>query len=289
MKVLVTGAGGQLGYDVCRTLAARGVEHRGVGTRDFDLTDAATVRSYIDGYRPDAVIHCAAWTAVEKAEDEAEQAKAVNADGTRSIAYSCRDIGAKLLYISTDYVFPGDGERFYEPDDPTGPLSVYGKTKLEGELAVRELLEQHFIVRISWVFGANGNNFVKTMLRLAETRTDVDVVCDQIGSPTYTADLAPLLCDMIMTEKYGVYHATNEGTCSWAEFAREIFRLAGKSVQVNAIPTSEYPTRAVRPLNSRMSKDKLEEMGFCRLPTWQDALNRFFNCRSKNIKYAPEI
>jgi len=180
-----------------------------------------------------------------------------------------------MLYISTDYVFPGTGERFYKPDDPTGPLGVYGQTKLEGELAVRELLDCFFIVRISWVFGLNGNNFVKTMLRLAETKTEVNVVCDQVGSPTYTADLAPLLCDMIMTEKYGVYHASNEGVCSWAEFAREIFRLAGKDVKVNAIPTSEYPTRAVRPLNSRMSKDKLERMGFYRLPPWQDALGRY--------------
>lgn len=275
MKILVTGAGGQLGYDVCKVLAARGVEHKGVDVQDFDITDAAATRDSITAYRPDAVIHCSAWTAVDRAEDEPELARAVNAGGPRNIAAVCHEIGAKMLYISTDYVFPGTGERFYEPDDPTGPLGVYGRTKLEGEWAVRELLERYFIVRISWAFGRNGNNFVKTMLRLAEARTEVNVVCDQIGSPTYTADLAPLLCDMIATEKYGVYHATNEGVCSWAEFAREIFRLAGKGVRVNAVPSSEYPTKAARPLNSRMSKDKLEQAGFSRLPPWRDALARY--------------
>ncbi len=275
MKILVTGVGGQLGYDVCKVLAARGVEHRGVDVQDFDITDEKTVWESITAYRPDAVIHCSAWTAVDKAEDEIEKVRAVNAGGPRNIAAACREIGAKMLYISTDYVFPGTGERFYEPDDPTGPLGAYGQTKLEGELALRELLDRYFIVRISWVFGVNGNNFVKTMLRLSESKTELNVVCDQIGSPTYTADLAPLLCDMIATEKYGIYHATNEGVCSWAEFAREIFRLAGKDVHVNDVPTSEYPTRAVRPLNSRMSKDKLEKMGFSRLPTWQDALARY--------------
>ncbi len=275
MKILVTGAGGQLGHDVCKVLAARGVEHSGVGRQDFDITDAAAARKYIAEYCPDAVIHCSAWTAVDKAEEEPERCRAVNVDGTRNIAAACKEIGAKMLYISTDYAFSGAGERFYEPEDPTGPLNVYGETKLGGEQAVRELLERWFIVRISWVFGKNGKNFVRTMLGLSETRTEVNVVCDQIGSPTYTADLAPLLCDMVATDKYGVYHATNEGVCSWAEFAREIFRRAGKDVRVNAIPASEYPARAVRPLNSRLSKDKLERMGFARLPVWQDALERY--------------
>lgn len=275
MRILVTGVGGQLGYDVCKVLAVRSVEHKGVDVQDFDITDEKAVWEYITGYRPDAVIHCSAWTAVDKAEDEIAKVRAVNAGGPRNIAAACREIGAKMLYISTDYVFPGTGERFYEPDDPADPLGAYGKTKLEGELAVKELLERYFIVRISWAFGLNGNNFVKTMLRLADSQEEVNVVCDQIGSPTYTADLAPLLCDMIMTEKYGVYHAANEGVCSWAEFAQEIFRLAGKEVRVNAIPTSEYPTRAVRPMNSRMSKDKLEQAGFSRLPEWQDALARY--------------
>lgn len=275
MRILVTGVGGQLGCDVCRVLAARGIEHKGVDIADFDITDAQATRDYIANYHPDAVIHCSAWTAVDKAEDELEKVRAVNTGGPRNIAAACKEIGAKMLYISTDYVFPGTGERFYEPEDPTGPLGAYGQTKLGGELAVRELLDRYFIVRISWVFGKNGNNFVKTMLRLAETKEEVSVVCDQVGSPTYTADLAPLLCDMVMTDKYGVYHATNEGVCSWAEFAQEIFRLAGKQVKVNSIPTSQYPTRAARPLNSRMSKDKLEEMGFARLPDWHDALGRY--------------
>ena len=275
MKFLVTGVKGQLGYDVCKVLSARGMEHRGVDIEDFDITNAKAAHDYIAAYRPDGVIHCSAWTAVDRAEDELEKVRAVNAEGPRNIASACKEIGAKLVYISTDYVFPGTGERFYEPDDPTGPLGAYGATKLAGEQAVQELLERYFIVRVSWVFGKNGNNFVKTMLRLAETKSELNVVCDQIGSPTYTADLAPLLCDMVVSDKYGIYHATNEGICSWAEFAEEIFRLAGKRVKVNPVPTSEYPTRAARPLNSRMSKAKLEEMGFSRLPDWHDALTRY--------------
>lgn len=275
MKLLVTGTKGQLGYDVCKVLSARGIEHRGVDIEDFDITNVQATHDYIAAYRPDGVIHCSAWTAVDRAEDELEKVRAVNAEGPRNIASACKEIGAKLVYISTDYVFPGTGDRFYEPDDPTGPLGAYGVTKLGGELAVQALLERYFIVRVSWVFGKNGNNFVRTMLRLAETKSELNVVCDQIGSPTYTADLAPLLCDMVVSEKYGVYHATNEGICSWAEFAEEIFRLAGKRVKVNPVPTSEYPTRAARPLNSRMSKAKLEAMGFSRLPDWHDALVRY--------------
>ena len=275
MKLLVTGVKGQLGYDVCKVLSARGIEHRGVDIEDFDITNAQATHDYIAAYRPDGVIHCSAWTAVDRAEDELEKVRAVNAEGSRNIASVCKEIGAKLVYISTDYVFPGTGDRFYEPDDPTGPLGAYGVTKLEGEQAVQALLERYFIVRVSWVFGKNGNNFVRTMLRLAETKSELNVVCDQIGSPTYTADLAPLLCDMVVSEKYGVYHATNEGICSWAEFAEEIFRLAGKDIKVNPVPTSEYPTRAARPLNSRMSKAKLEEMGFSRLPDWHNALVRY--------------
>lgn len=275
MRVLVTGVGGQLGYDVCKVLNTRNIENKGVDIVDFDITDAQATREYIVAYHPDAVIHCSAWTAVDKAEDELDKVRAVNTDGPRNIAAACKEIGAKMLYLSTDYVFPGTGDQFYEPDDLTDPLDVYGATKLGGELAVKELLDRYFIVRISWVFGKNGNNFVKTMLRLAETKNELNVVCDQIGSPTYTADLAPLLCDMIATEKYGTYHATNEGICSWADFAEEIFRLTGKQVKVHHIPTSEYPTRAVRPLNSRMSKDKLEQAGFARLPHWKDALQRY--------------
>lgn len=276
MKIVVTGANGQLGYDVCKVLSTRNIEYKGVDIADFDITDKMAVQQYMETYRPNAVIHCSAWTAVDKAEDEPQKVEMVNVQGTRNIAEACKAIGAKMLYISTDYVFPGIGEHFYEPQDPTGPLSVYGKTKLDGELAVRELLEHFFIVRISWVFGKNGNNFVKTMLRLAETREEVSVVCDQIGSPTYTADLASLLCDMVMTEKYGIYHATNEGICSWAEFAEEIFKIAGKKVKVNYISTEEYPTKAIRPKNSRMSKACLDAAGFQRLPHWRDALERYW-------------
>lgn len=275
MKVLVTGASGQLGYDVCEELKRRKVDYVGTSSGELDITDPEAVERTLQTIHPDAVIHCAAYTKVDQAEEEPEQCWAVNAAGTKNIAAVCRRIHAKMLYISTDYVFPGTGEQFYEPADPVRPVNTYGRSKLAGELAVQSLLDRYFIVRISWVFGKNGNNFVKTMLRLAETRTELNVVCDQIGSPTYTADLAPLLCDMIQTEKYGIYHATNEGTCSWAEFAESIFELAGKPVTVHPIPTSEYPTKAVRPLNSRMSKQRLKENGFSMMPQWRDALKRY--------------
>lgn len=282
MRVFVTGASGQLGWDVCRVLESRGIEYRGVSSRDLDITDEAAVRAMLGDWAPDAVIHCAAWTKVDLAEDEPEACWRVNVDGTRNIAAACRECGAKLVYLSTDYVFPGEGERFYEPEDAFCPRSVYGRSKLGGELAVRSLTGRHFIVRISWVFGLNGGNFVKTMLRLAESRTELNVVCDQIGSPTYTADLAPLLCDMIETEAYGTYHATNEGICSWAEFAGAIFAGAGKTVTVHPVSTDEYPAKARRPLNSRMSKEKLEQAGFTRLPTWQDALERYLLALREN-------
>lgn len=275
MRILVTGASGQLGYDVERELERRGIEHLGTSSRELDITDREAVERLMAAYRPDAAIHCAAYTKVDLAEDEPERCWAVNADGTRNMAAACRKTGAKLLYISTDYVFPGAGERSYETGDPTGPVNTYGRSKLAGELAVQSLLEKYFIVRISWVFGKNGNNFVKTMLRLAETKAELSVVCDQIGSPTYTADLAPLLCDMVQTERYGVYHATNEGTCAWSEFAEAIFELAGRQVVVHPIPTSAYPTRAVRPLNSRMSKECLHSNGFQELPEWKNALARY--------------
>lgn len=275
MRILVTGASGQLGYDVERELERRGIEHLGTSSRELDITDREAVERLMAAYRPDAAIHCAAYTKVDLAEDEPERCWAVNADGTRNLAAACREIGAKLLYISTDYVFPGAGERSYETGDPTGPVNTYGRSKLAGELAVQSLLEKYFIVRISWVFGKNGNNFVKTMLRLAETKAELSVVCDQIGSPTYTADLAPLLCDMVQTERYGVYHATNEGTCAWSEFAEAIFELAGRQVVVHPIPTSAYPTRAARPLNSRMSKECLHSNGFQELPEWKNALARY--------------
>lgn len=275
MKILVTGAQGQLGYDVIKELKQRNIECIGTDVEEFDITDFAAVNAFITNYHPDAVIHCSAYTAVDKAEDNREICYAVNVKGTENIAKVCKSINAKMIYISTDYVFPGTGEYYYEVDDQTGPLSVYGQSKLDGENVVRRVVDKHFIVRISWVFGKNGNNFVKTMLRLGKEREELNVVCDQIGSPTYTADLAPLLYDMIVTDKYGTYHATNEGVSSWAEFAEEVFRQAGYSTTVNFISASEYPARAVRPLNSRMSKSSLDEARFRRLPNWQDAVGRF--------------
>lgn len=275
MKVLVTGVGGQLGYDVMKELEKRGIDCCGADRAEFDITDFQATKNFIKAYMPDAVIHCSAYTAVDKAEEEIELCRAVNAEGTENIAKVCKDIDAKMIYISTDYVFPGTGEHFYEPEDSTAPCNVYGETKLEGELAVKRLLEKYFIVRISWVFGINGNNFIKTMLKLGTSRKELSVVADQVGSPTYTADLAILLVDMVSTEKYGIYHATNEGICSWADFAEKIFVAAGLSVKVNHITSEEYPTKATRPKNSRMSKNKLVENGFNRLPSWEDAVERY--------------
>lgn len=275
MKVLVTGANGQLGYDVCRVLSARGIEHRGVDVCDFDITDSDKVLRFVFSYRPTAIIHCAGYTAVDRAEDEATRCFLINADGTANLAHAAKEVGAKLLYISTDYVFSGEGEHFHEVDEPTEPLSVYGKSKLLGENFVRNTLDRHFIVRISWLFGVGGANFVRTMLELSRTRKDLRVVCDQIGSPTYSLDLARLLCDMIVTERYGTYHATNEGICSWAEFAEQIMRLAGRDTRVNPVPSEEYPTRAIRPRNSRLSKRALTDAGFSPLPDWRDALERY--------------
>ncbi|MBD5537940.1 MAG: dTDP-4-dehydrorhamnose reductase [Lachnospiraceae bacterium] len=275
MKVLVTGVKGQLGYDVADELAKRGTEVVGVDVDEMDITDEAAVRSVILGAAPDAVIHCAAYTAVDAAEDNEEMCRRVNADGTRYIASVCKELDIKMLYISTDYVFDGQGTRPWEPDDERKPLSVYGQTKYEGELAVQNTLDKYFIVRITWTFGVNGKNFVKTMLRLAETNNRITVVNDQYGSPTATADLAVLLSDMIATEKYGIYHATNEGICTWYEFTCEIFRQAGIDIEVVPVTTEEYNAKAKRPANSRMSKDKLDANGFKRLPSWQDALTRY--------------
>jgi len=275
MRILVTGSGGQLGYDVMKVLKQHNIDCLGADRAKLDITDYLSAHKFITAYNPDVIIHCAAYTAVDKAEDDVECCRRVNALGTENIAKICHEINAKMVYISTDYVFSGSGEQFYEVDDETGPANVYGLTKLEGERIVRSLLTKYFIVRISWVFGYNGNNFVKTMLKLGETHSELTVVADQIGSPTYTADLAALLYDMAVTDKYGIYHATNEGICSWAEFAREIFKQAGMLVKVNPIPASKYPTKASRPFNSRMSKAKLTKNGFKNLPNWQDALKRY--------------
>ena len=275
MRVLVTGVKGQLGYEVCRELTVRGIENRGVDIDDFDLTDEKAVMEAISAYRPDVVVHCAAYTAVDRAEENEDVCRAVNVDGTRFVARACRAVDAKMVYFSTDYVFPGTGEDFYEVDSPKGPQSVYGRTKLEGEEAVRETLEKYFILRISWVFGINGNNFIRTMLRLSNDHDTLRVVCDQIGSPTYAHDLAPLICDLLATEKYGTYHATNEGVCSWAEFAETIMKAADRPTRIIPVTTEEYGAKAARPLNSRMSKKSLDEAGFARLPSWQDALRRY--------------
>lgn len=275
MRVLVTGVKGQLGHDVVLELEKRGMEAIGVDVDEMDITDASEVDRVIKEAAPDAVIHCAAYTAVDAAEDNEATCRRVNADGPRNIAKVCRDLDVKMLQVSTDYVFSGQGERPWEPEDEKEPQSVYGQTKYEGELAVQELLEKYFIVRIAWVFGIHGQNFVKTMLRLAETHDTLRVVNDQFGSPTYTHDLARLLVDMILTDKYGVYHATNEGDCSWYEFACAIFKEAGLSVNVIPVTTEEYGARAKRPANSRMNKEKLTQMGFERLPAWQDALRRY--------------
>lgn len=273
--VLVTGVNGQLGYDVVKVLSKRNIKCLGIDKEDLDITDSEAVDKYIVNLKPNIIIHCAAYTAVDKAEDEEEVCRKVNVDGTENIAKACKKIDAKMIYISTDYVFNGEGNEPFEVDGNIKPQSIYGKTKYEGELKVKEYLDKYFIVRISWVFGVNGNNFINTMIKLGKERESLNVVCDQVGSPTYTADLAPLLCDMIETEKYGVYHATNEGFCSWAEFAEKIMDEAGLKCKINYIPTSEYPTKAVRPFNSRMSKKSLIENGFSTLPKWEDALNKY--------------
>ncbi len=275
--VIVTGVKGQLGYDVVKELNRRNIACKGIDIDELDITDRRAVLEYMCTEKPQAVIHCAAWTAVDKAEDEAQQCTAVNVGGTENIAIACKEIGAEMMYFSTDYVFSGTGESEYEVDDVKSPQCVYGRTKLEGEYKVLENLDKYYIVRISWVFGINGANFIKTMLRLSESHSELNVVCDQVGSPTYTADLAPLVCDMIQSGKYGVYHATNEGYCSWADFAKAIFRESGKNVIVHPIPSSEYPVKAKRPLNSRLSKSVLDKASFSRLPSWESALKRYLD------------
>ena len=281
MKVLVTGANGQLGYDVVKELQKRNIECYGATRKDFDLVDFEATEKFITSYMPDAVIHCAAYTAVDKAEDEQGLCYLVNASATENIAQICKKINAKMLYISTDYVFDGTKNGFYEVDDKPNPINIYGKTKLLGEQAVQKILDKYFIVRISWVFGEYGNNFVKTMLRLGKERKEINVVADQYGSPTYTADLAPLLVEMIQTDKYGIYHITNEGVCTWAEFAEEIFKISKMDIKVNHITTVEYPTMAKRPLNSRLSKVKLPQRSFKTLEDWQTAIKRYL--RKQNV------
>lgn len=298
MKYFVTGVAGQLGHDVMNELNKRG--YVGVGTDlapeyagiqddsyvttaeyvSLDITNNDEVQKIIEMVDPDVIVHCAAWTAVDAAEDEDKQAKvrAINVDGTQNIANAAKKIDAKMVYLSTDYVFDGQGKKPWKPDcKDYKPLNVYGQTKLDGELAVANTLDKYFIVRIAWVFGVNGANFIKTMLKLAENHDELTVVSDQIGTPTYTYDLARLLVDMTETDKYGYYHATNEGGyISWADFAKEIFKQSGKNVKVTPVTTAEYGvSKAARPFNSRLDKSKLVENGFDPLPTWQDALSRY--------------
>ena len=276
MRVFVTGVKGQLGYDVMNELEKQGLEGIGVDIDEMDITDADQVNKVIKEAAPDAVIHCAAYTAVDAAEDNEEICRKVNAQGTENIAKVCEELDIKMMYISTDYVFNGQGERPWEPDDKREPLNVYGQTKYEGELAIEEHVKKFFTVRIAWVFGVNGKNFIKTMLNLGKTHDHLTVVNDQTGSPTYTYDLARLLVDMIQTDKYGRYHATNEGGyISWCDFAKEIFHQAGMDVKVLPVSSAEYPAKAKRPTNSRLEKKKLEEHGFTRLPDWKDALGRY--------------
>ena len=278
MKVLVTGVNGQLGYDVMVELQKKGHEAVGVDAQDMDITDYTLVLKVMKEVNPQAVIHCAAYTAVDKAEENIDFCRKVNAEGTENIAKVCKELDCKMMYISTDYVFDGEGNRPWEPDDKVSkPLNAYGLTKYEGEQMLQKYVEKFFIVRISWVFGVNGNNFIKTMLRLGKENGKVSVVSDQIGSPTYTADLAILLCNMIASDKYGIYHATNEGFCSWYDFACEIFKAANMDVDVTAVDSNAFPVKAKRPKNSRMSKDKLTQNGFDKMPTWQDATQRYIN------------
>lgn len=281
MKILVTGAKGQLGQEICNCLLAAGIPHKGVDISDFDLTDEAATLEAIRSYRPDGVIHCAAYTAVDKAETERDLCYRINVEGTAHVAKACKELDASMLYVSTDYVFDGQGDTPFETDAKIAPVNHYGLTKALGEHEVTSRLEKYFIVRISWVFGHHGSNFVKTMLRLGGQHESVRVVGDQVGSPTYVDDVAPLMCQMIQTDKYGVYHATNEGYCSWYEFAVEIMQLAGLACKVERIATKEYPTAAKRPSNSRLSKRSLDEAHFTRLPSWSDSLERYLGRHEK--------
>lgn len=281
MRVLVTGAKGQLGSDLLCELSNRNIDAIGIDIDDLDITDSEATGEVIEKIngekKLDAIIHCAAYTAVDAAEDNEALVTKINAEGTKNIAKVAKALDLSMMYISTDYVFDGEGERPWEPDDNRAPLNVYGMAKYKGELYVEELLEKYFIVRISWVFGLHGNNFIKTMLRLGKERGAVSVVNDQIGSPTYTPDLSRLLVDMILTDKYGRYHATNEGLCSWYEFACEIFKQANLDVAVTPVSSDAFPVKAKRPHNSRMDKSKLTENGFELLPAWQDALKRYLS------------
>ncbi|MGN0447329.1 MAG: dTDP-4-dehydrorhamnose reductase [Acutalibacteraceae bacterium] len=277
--IVVTGAKGQLGSDVCENLKSRGLPYEGIDIDTLDLTDENATENYFKSKSISALIHCAAYTAVDKAEDEKELCFKVNAKATEILAKECEKADIKMLYVSTDYVFPGNGDTPFNVESETSPLNVYGQSKLLGEQAVRKHCKKHFIVRTSWVFGEKNTNFIATMLRLSESKSELNVVNDQIGSPTYAKDLARLICDMIVTEKYGTYHGTNEGCCSWYDLAKKTFELAGRTVNVTPVTSDCFPAKAKRPLNSRLNKDCLDEAGFKRLPLWEDAVERYL----KNI------
>lgn len=274
-RVLVTGINGQLGYDVVKELDKRGYISVGVDKEKMDLTDLSNISNFIKDSNIDAIIHCAAYTAVDLAEDNKDVCEMVNSLAVKEISNACKELDISLVYISTDYVFDGSKDGEYTESDIENPINVYGKTKLDGENYVKEILNKYYIVRISWVFGENGNNFINTMLRLSKEHKELNIIDDQIGSPTYTKDLAPLLVDMLESDRYGLYHVTNEGFCSWYEFAKEIFKLKNIDIKVNPISTKDYPTKARRPLNSKMSKQKLIDKGFIPLRNWKEALNEY--------------
>ena len=275
MRVLVTGFAGQLGWDTVQLLQARGIECRGVDMQDFDLADGQAVKDYVRSYRPTAIVHCAAYTNVDRAESQPEICAAVNGMGTVNVVRAALSVGAKIVFISTDYVFPGTGDQPWKIDDAYGPLNVYGMSKVQGEDAVRSLMTRYFILRTSWVFGKNGHNFVRSILRLGREKKEIRVVSDQIGSPTYSRDLARVICDLLPTEKYGIYHVRNEGFISWYDFAKMIVNKAGLPCRVVPVSTSEYPTPAKRPLNSRLDGSRLAESGFGPMPSVENALDHY--------------
>lgn len=275
--IIVTGAKGQLGSDVCCELSKRSIPFKGIDKDELDVTDRKAVTEFFKANCADAVIHCAAYVAVDKAEDEKELCFRINEEGTQNLADECKRHAIKMLYVSTDYVFGGEGNKPFLPNDAKKPLGAYGLSKSKGEDAVTSTLDKYFILRTSWVFGEKNTNFIATMLRLSETRTAINVVDDQIGSPTYAKDLAVLICDMIITDRYGIYHGTNEGFCSWCELAAKVFEFTNKNITVNPVASKDYPTKAVRPLNSRLSKECISENGFNRLPYWEDAVERYLN------------
>lgn len=277
--ILITGVNGQLGSSTANYLDQKHIPFIGAGRKEFDITNSEQTLEYIREVRPNCVVHCSAYSNVERAEENEELCIKTNVEGTKNIAIACRELDAKLLYISTDYVFDGNKETAYVPEDVVNPLSVYGRSKAKGEEIIEELLDKYFIVRTSWLFGKNGPNFVETMLRMGRKNKNLNVVKDQIGSPTYTEDLSPLLITLLESEEYGCYHATNEGFCSWAEFAQEIMKISGLSCEIVPILSKDYPSKVTRPKNSRMNKEKLSRNGFKRLPSWQNALKRYLELK----------